>query len=138
MDIAVKNLMFDSANHIDMYDAELDRNLTKDEVDAKIAQLCYEYTGLTKNSTEKQIKRALESEKAREFFAVIEEILEKKIETGLQENEFFNNYVEEINLADGDKNEFWAQEDIILNIERVSGDHHDLNCIFEYYRIRVA
>lgn len=126
MDIAVKNLMFDAADHKVMFDAELDRNLTKDEVDAKIAQLCYEYTGLTKDSTEKQIKRAFESEKGREFMSVVEEILEKKIATGLKEVEFFNDYVEDINLAEGDKNEFWSQEDIILNIEKVSGDHHDL------------
>ena len=126
MDIAVKNLLFDNANGVEIFDTELDRVMTKKEVDDKIAELCFQYTGLTKDSTDKEIRRALQSEKCREFFAVIEEILEVKISTGLKETEIWNQFVEEINLADGDKNEWWATKDIILQIERVSGSHHDL------------
>lgn len=124
MEIAVKNLMFDASNGKEIFDD--DRVISKAEVDEKIAQICFEYTGLTKDSSEKQIKRVLESEKCREFFEVIEEVIEKKIETGLKESEFFNAYVETINLKDGDRNDFWADKDIILNVEKVSGSNHDL------------
>lgn len=124
LDVAVRNLLFDSAEGLDIMNE--DKKLSKKEVDAKIAELCFQFTGLTKDSTDKQIKRALESDGAKEFFAVIEEVIEKKISTGMKEVEFFNEYVEEINLAEGDKNDFWAKEDIILQIERVSGSHHDL------------
>jgi len=70
--------------------------------------------------------RELKSEKGVELFQVIEEILDEKITTGWKDDEFFDQFVEYVNLADGDKNEFWTQKDIILNLEKVSGSHHDL------------
>ena len=50
-----------------------------------------------------------------------------------EENEFFNEFVEMKNIAQGDRNEFWADKDVILTVAKVSGDHHDFD-----YRIRVA
>lgn len=121
---AIYNLMFDAADGVACFDGE--KALSKAEVNAKIAQLCFEYTGLNVKSTEKEINRALKSEKCREFFAIVEEILEKKIQTGMKESEFFNNYVETRNIADGDDTTFWAEKDIILQVEKVSGSAHDL------------
>ena len=125
MDIAVKNLLFDSALGKEMYDGN--QKISIIESDEKIAQLCYEYTGLTKDSSKKQIKRALETEKGREFFEVIEEAIELKVQTGMKENEFFNEFVDRRNLKDGDENSFWVDDpEIILNVAKVSGDNHDL------------
>lgn len=126
MENAVKNLLFDSACGREMYDGETDRVITKDEANEQIAKICFEATGLTKDSSDKQIKRALKSEKAIEFFEVIEEAIEKKVQTGLKDSEFFNEFVETRNVKDGDRTDFWTQEDIILNVANVSGDHHDL------------
>ncbi len=126
LDVAVKNLMFDAANGIEIFDTENDRVMTKKEVDDKIKELCFQYTGLNEKSTDKQIKRALQSEGAREFFAVIEEIIDVKVTEGLQGIDIFNKYVEEINLADGDVNEFWVEKETYLEVEKVSGSHHDL------------
>lgn len=135
IDVAVKNLLFDAANGIEIFDTENDRVMTKSEVDAKIKELCFQYTGLNEKSTDKQIKRALKSESAREFFAVIEEMIEIKVTEGLRGLDIFNKYVEEINLADGDTNEFWVEKETYLQIEKVSGSHHDFDCL---NRIRVA
>ena len=125
IDVAVKNLLFDAANGIEIFDTENDRVMTKAEVDAKITELCFQYTGLNEKSTDKEIKRALKSESAREFFAIIEEIIEVKVQEGLSGLDIFNKYVEEINLADGDKNEFWVEKETYLEVEKVSGSHHD-------------
>lgn len=126
LDVAVKNLLFDAANGIEIFDTENDRVMTKAEVDAKIKELCFQYTGLNEKSTDKQIKRALKSEGARDFFAVIEEIIEVKVTEGLQGIDIFNKYVDEINLADGDVNEFWVEKETYLEVERVPGSSHDL------------
>ena len=37
-----------------------------------------------------------------------------------QRNEFFNNYVESKNMKDGDVNEFWADDEVILTVSKVS------------------
>ena len=126
IDVAVKNLLFDAANGVEIFDTENSRVMTKQEVNDKIRELCYQYTGLNEKSTDKEIKRALKSEGAREFFAIIEEIIEVKVTQGLEGIDIFNKYVEEINLADGDKNEFWVEKETYLQIEKVSGSHHDL------------
>lgn len=126
IDVAVKNLLFDAANGIEIFDTENNRVMTKSEVDDKIKELCFKYTGLNDKSTDKQIKRALKSESAREFFAVIEEMIEIKVTEGLRGLDIFNKYVEEINLADGNTNEFWVEKETYLQVEKVSGSHHDL------------
>lgn len=126
LDTAMKNLLFDAANGIEIFDTENDRVMTKAEVNDKIKEICFQCTGLNERSTDKEIKRALQSEGAREFFAYIEEIIEVKVEQGLSGLDIFDKYVEEINLADGDKNEFWVEKETYLQIEKVSGSHHDL------------
>lgn len=126
LDVAVKNLLFDAANGIEIFDEENGRVMTKAEVDAKIKELCFQYTGLNEKSTDKQIKRALQSEGAKEFFAVIEEITEVKVQEGLSGMDIFDKYVEEINLADGDVNEFWVEKETYLQVEKVSGQNHDM------------
>ncbi len=126
IDVAVRNLLFDAANGIEIFDTENNRVMTKSEVDDKIKELCFQYTGLNEKSTDKQIKRALKSESAREFFAVIEEMIEIKVTEGLRGLDIFNKYVEERNLADGDDTEFWVEKETYLQIEKVSGSHHDL------------
>ena len=133
LDTSVKNLMFDLGAGREIYDAEAGRVISKAEASDTIRKACFEYLGLTKDSTNKQIKRALNSERGTQFFTVIEEIIDTQIAHGLSENEFFNAWVESKNMADGDRNEFWADDEIILTVSKVSGDNHDFNS-----RVRVA
>lgn len=127
MDATAKTLMFDMSAGSDIYDDELGRNMSKSEVNETIRNICFEELGITEKSTEKQIKRALGSDKALALNEVIEEVIETKIQYGLSEDDFYNKYVETRNLADGDRNEFWVDDDIILTVSKISGDHHDLS-----------
>ena len=127
LDTSVKNLMFDLGAGREIYDDEAGRPVSKAEANDVIRKACFDYLGLTKDSTDKQIKRALNSERGTQFFEVIEEIIDVQIAHGLSENEFFNTWVESKNMADGDRNEFWADDEIILTVSKVSGDAHDLS-----------
>ena len=100
-------------------------NFSSKESGKPIVIQAVEELGITEKSTEKQMMRALKSDKAVALFEVIEEIIEKEIEYGFRDNEFFNNFVETRNLADGDRTDFWTDTDIILNVAKVSGDQHD-------------
>ncbi len=122
----VRNLMFDLSAGRKIYDAESNREIDKKEAEDVIREVCFEVLGLDKNSTDKQIKRALKSEKAVVLYEVIEEIIEQQIAYGWRENEFFNSYVEMRNLADGDRTDFWVNDEVLLTVSKVSGDHHDL------------
>ena len=133
LDTSVKNLMFDLGAGREIYDAEANRVVSRAEASDTIRKACFDFLGLTKDSTNKQIKRALNSERGTQFFEVIEEIIDTQIAHGLSENEFFNNYVESKNMKDGDVNEFWADDEVLLTVSKVSGDSHDFDS-----RVRVA
>lgn len=133
LDTSVKNLMFDLGAGREIYDAEAGRHVSQAEANDVIRKACFDYLGLTKDSTDKQIKRALNSERGTQFFEVIEEIIDVQIAHGLSENEFFNQYVETKNMKDGDRNEFWVDDEVLLTVGKTSGDHHDFNS-----RVRVA
>ena len=81
--------------------------------------------GLTKDSTRRDRKRAYE-EYGRQFFDVIEEVVDWTVSTGLKENEWFNELVNYRNLNEGDKNLFVNEhEEVILSIARMGKRHHD-------------
>ena len=122
----IKTLMFDLSEGREIFDAEQDRVIPAKEANEALARFSREELGLNERSTDREIKRALKSQKGIEYMQVIEEVVDYKIKTGWQDNEFFNKFVESRNLAEGDKNEFWVDQDVILTVARVSGDHHDL------------
>lgn len=122
----IRNLMFDLADKREIYDSTQNRVITPKEANEVLLYAVKNNLGLNEKSTDRDIKRALRKDQGKEFLEVIEEILDKRISTGWEENEFFNNFVETRSLADGDINEFITEDDVILNVAKVSGDHHDL------------
>ena len=134
MTTEIKNLMFDLSAGREIFDAEADRVISKVEANETLKNFCREELGLTEKSTHRDIKRALDTPAGKELFQVIEEVIDYRIATGWKDNEFFNQFVETKNLADGDQNEFWTDDDVILTVAKVAGDHHDL----KLGRVRIA
>ena len=126
MDQNIKNLMFDRSRKIEIFDQENNRAVSDREADDVIREYLFTQMSLNEKSSDKEIRRALSSEAGKQFFAIIEEIIDEIIITGWKDNEFFNSFVEVRNMSDGDANEFWTEKDIILNVAKVAGDHHDL------------
>ena len=122
----IKNLMFDAAARKKIYDAETESVISPEEASDTIMQYCLKELGLNEKSSARDIKRALNKEAGKKLFEMIEEVIDVQVSTGWQDNEFFNEFVEEKNLADGDDNEFYSEDDVILTVTKVAGDHHDL------------
>jgi len=74
---------------------------------------------------EKLFKRAMKHNKQK-LFEVIEDVVDDMLVKGWEEDPFFMQFVETKNLADGDHNEFWTEEEVNLAVAEVSGDHHDI------------
>lgn len=123
-----KQFLFDYTHGKTVYD-ENGEAVTPAQADAKINAVCFDILGFEEGykPSRKELKRAMKRN-GLELFEVLEEAIEFKVETGFQENEFFNTFVENRNLAQGDRNEFWTDKDVILTVAKVSGDHHDLDC----------
>lgn len=127
-----KNLIFDVANGVTVYDEE-GNVIDKKSADKKIRKFVYEILGINETSSKRDRKRAMKKH-GDELFEVIEDVIDFKVETGFKESEFFNQFVEERNIKRGDSQEFWTDEDVILSVVKVAGDHHDFNSS----RVRIA
>lgn len=120
----VKNLMFDLTMGNEIYDEESGRVIPKAEADAKLRSICQKVFGVNENSSKRELKRAYR-EHGREFFDIIEEVIDVVISNGFKDNEFFNNFVDYRNIALGDAYEFYMEKDVILSIAKVGVSHHD-------------
>lgn len=113
----LSKLMFDTA----MGTQAVDKKSAND----KIRELMFEVLGIDENATRKEIKRAIRKHQV-DVFEVIEETVENLLISGWGEDPFFNEFVEIRNIADGDRNSFYAPDDVVLTVGKVSGNHHDL------------
>lgn len=113
-------LMFDTGMGQEQVD-------TKDAND-KIREIMFQVLGIDATSDRRTIRKAIRKHKA-DVFEVIEDTVENLLVSGWGSNPFFNEFVEIKNMADGDTNEFYTADDVILTVSELSGNHHDLNMI---------
>lgn len=110
-------------NPNEIYD-ENGKKIHKENAENAVRKFVFAIMGLNEKSTKRQRDRAMKRH-GMELFEVMEEEIDIKVETGFKESEFFNNYVEQRNLARGDSQEFWTDDKVILSVTKISGDHHD-------------
>jgi hypothetical protein len=99
--------------------------VSKEEANAKIVEVFQGVLGVDKNSRPADVRRALRRNQAL-VFDIIEETIQSLLITGWGNDPFFQKYVDQRNLALGDKNEFYSEDDSILSVMKVSGNHHDI------------
>lgn len=125
-----RNLCYDlnHGNEIFQYDEDGNKRvISRDEANKAVRKILMEICELDEAdlTSKKKRKRALKSH-LNEVFEVIEEDVDFKVSTAFKDSEWFNEFVEQRNIALGDDEEFWTQEDIVLAVAKISGDHHDL------------
>lgn len=113
------------ANREIMFDEEGNK-LTDREVNDRIRKVQFDILGIDyEHATKRERKRAMRDHSP-ELFDVLEEVIDIAVDKGQRESEFFNDFVESRNLALGDRNEFWTNDEVTLTVSQVSGDHHDM------------
>lgn len=85
----------------------------------------HELLGTNENSTTKEIRRAFQKNRY-DVYAIIEDVIDELLISGWGENPFFRDFVEVKNLADGDRNEFYVEDNSVLTVSRFSGNTHNL------------
>lgn len=113
-----------------MYDTAVEKfegGITKEQANKKIREVMFEIIGLPQDASNREIKKALKSTAVREaVFAVIEETVEDLLVTGWGNDPFFKQFVEYKSVADGDTNEFYTKDEVILTLSELAGNHHNL------------
>ena len=121
----------DNENFVHFSELLLDaaRNEVKEfsakDANKKIVEKFRAALGIEANDKPQAIKRAIKANKDL-VFTLIEETIEEVLITGWAENPFFEQFVDSKNLALGDENDFYVEDDSILSVSKVSGNHHNM------------
>ena len=95
------------------------------EANKKIVDKFRAALGVEPTDRPQTVRRAIRANKDL-VFTLIEETIEEMIISGWMENPFFMQFVETKNLALGDENDFYVEDDSILSVSKVSGNHHNI------------
>ena len=98
---------------------------TKKEVNDKIVSMFRQVIGCNEHSDAKEIRRGIRRNQTA-IFDILEETIENMLVTGWQNDPFMMKFVEQRNLALGDKNEFYTPDESMLSVMKISGNHHDI------------
>lgn len=101
------------------------QKVSKSEANAKIVEVFQGVLGLDKNAKPAEVRKAIRRNQAL-VFDIIEETVQSLLVTGWGNDPFMMKYVDQRNLALGDKNEFYAEDDSVLSVMKVAGNHHDI------------
>lgn len=79
-----------------------------------------------KNATPMKRRQAWRDH-GKELASLIEDVIVDKMNSGWTEaNAKFMEWVEEINIANGDVNEFYVEDNSLLQVSKFAGNHHDI------------
>ena len=101
------------------------QKVSKAEANEKIVEVFQGVLGLDKNSKPAEVRKAIRRNQAL-VFDIIEETVQNLLVTGWGNDPFMMKYVDQRNLALGDKNEFYTEDDSVLSVMKVAGNHHDI------------
>ena len=91
------------------------------DVDSKIREQFFNLMG-TEKPTMKDIRRH-----KTEIFEILEEVLTETYRNGVNEDEFFMQFAEVRNIALGDAQEFYVEDDAVLVVSEHNGSHWDIS-----------
>lgn len=110
-------------------------NYSKEDTDTIIRNQFDKIMGIDfKNATPMKRRQAWRDH-GKEVASLVEDVLVDKMNSGWTEaNAKFMEFVKEVNLADGDLNEFYVEDNSLLVVSKFAGNHHDINA----YSVRVV
>lgn len=117
---AFVKLMVDTAN------CNFEEGITVKDANKKIVDKFMSVIGCDEHSTKAEIRKAIKRNQ-QVLFDLIEEVVPNLLQTGWKENPFFNEFVEMKNIDIGDKNVFYTEDETLLTVSKVSGNHWDID-----------
>ena len=118
--LAFNKLMLDTVNDT------LEDGITVKEASDKIVSMFWNIIGVNEKSSKAEIRKAIKRNQ-QALFDLIEEVVPNLLQTGWQDNPFFNEFVETRHIDIGDKNVFYTEDETILTVSKVSGNHWDID-----------
>ena len=116
------SLMMDASNSVyEKYSKEDTQTILRKQFDKIL--------GLNFKEANSMKRRQAWRDHNKEIATLIEDVIVDKMNSGFNtSNARFMEYVEEVNIADGDANEFYVEDNSLLTVSRFANNHHDINC----------
>ena len=119
---SMNNLMEDLALGREIFDGE--RVISKAEANEIVCEFSRKVLGINDVNDKKHVNRAIR-DNYREWFDVIEDVIEKVLVVGWKESEWFQSLVDYRNIAYGDRQDFYVESESILSVAKAGVSHHD-------------
>lgn len=101
------------------------KEYSQKEANQKIVEKFRAALGIAPDDKPQQVRRIMRANRELAF-TLIEETIEEMMITGWMSNPFFEQFCDIRNLALNDENDFYVEDDSILSVSKVSGNHHNL------------
>ena len=111
---------------IDTAFGQFEEGINAKEANEKIVAKFKQIIGVDEKSTKAEIRKAIRRNQ-QVLFDLIEEVVPNLLQTGWQDNPFFNEFVETRNIDIGDQNVFYTEDETLLTVSKVSGNHWDID-----------
>lgn len=118
--LAFNSLMMDASHGVyEKYSKEETSTILRNQFDKIL--------GITFKTATPMKRRQAWRDHSKEIATLIEDVVVDKMNSGWNAaNARFMEYVREVNLADGDKNEFYVEDNSLLTVSKFAGSHHDV------------
>ena len=105
-----------------------EEGISAKDANEKIVKIFKNSIGLADDASNAEVRKAMKKRANQQIlFDLIEEVVPNLLKSGWTDNPFFNEFVETRNTEDGDKNIFYTEDNSILTVSKVSGNHWDLD-----------
>ena len=101
------------------------KEYSNDKASKKIVEKFRAALGIEPTDKPQYVKRVVRANRDLAY-SLIEEVIDEMIITGWMENPFFKEFVDTRNLALDDENDFYVEDESILSVSKVSGNHHNM------------
>ena len=117
-------IMMDASNNI--YS-----KYTKDETNKIIRNQFNKICGFDFKTASPMKRHQAMRDHGKEIASLIEDTLVDRMNSGwTAANARFMDFVQEINIANGDQNEFYVEDNSLLQVSRFAGNHHDVRSLY--------
>lgn len=118
--LTFNSLMMDASNGVyEKYSKEDTQTILRNQFDKVL--------GINFKTASRMERRQAWRDHNKEIATLIEDVIVDKMNSGFNtSNARFMEYVEEVNIADGNENQFFVEDNSLLTVSRFAGDHHDV------------
>ena len=117
---AFNKLMIDTAY------GKFEEGITSKDANEKIVAKFKAIIGCDEKSTKAEIRKAIRRNQ-KVLFEVVEDVVEDLLVSGWQDSTFMDEFCDVRNIALGDRNDFVTEDNSILTVSKVSGNHWDID-----------